>query len=52
MDSYDIYKEDNVTHRDITARFFYRGNHFNDSSDDYDYDLDSDAVLNGSSFGV
>jgi hypothetical protein len=49
MDSYDIFKEDNVTQRDITARFFYLGN---DSLDEKNNHFDTNAVLNGSSFGV
>lgn len=52
MEDYNIYKKDKVTQRDITGRFFFLGNHFNDSTDEKNYHFESFAVFNGSNFGV
>ena len=45
METYNISKDDNETQRDITARFFYLGNHYNDSTDEKNYHLETYTVL-------
>ncbi len=52
METYNITTGDNVTQRDITARFFYIGNRYNDSADEKKYHLETYTELNGSYFGV
>jgi hypothetical protein len=48
MENYNISKDDKMTQRDITARFFYLGNRYNETEDD----LETNVILNGSNFGV
>jgi hypothetical protein len=52
METYNISKDDKMTQRDITARFFYLGNRYNETEDDKKYHLETNVILNGSNFGV
>ena len=53
MENYNIYKDDKKRiQRDITARFFYLGNNYNETGDDKKYHLNTYVILNDTDFGV